>query len=203
MSTKTTFKRIALVAVASLGFGVLTSVAPASATERDASAITVGTLGASRVGATTTVAVSFTLPAATATADTTTVVARLISAPAGSNLTAVSASNNLDNSAGAYLGWSTNASVADSTFTSGSYADVVLTSGLNTVAHYGTLASASGDDDVLTANLGFKPDVAGSYVVQVSNGDTAFTAKRINNNHIHNSWCSNFSSAFNCKRNCW
>jgi hypothetical protein len=32
MSTKTTFKRIALVAVASLGFGVLTSIAPASAT---------------------------------------------------------------------------------------------------------------------------------------------------------------------------
>jgi hypothetical protein len=31
MSTKTTFKRIALVAVASLGFGVLTSVAPANA----------------------------------------------------------------------------------------------------------------------------------------------------------------------------
>ncbi len=31
MSTKTTFKRIALVAVAALGFGVLTSVAPASA----------------------------------------------------------------------------------------------------------------------------------------------------------------------------
>jgi hypothetical protein len=32
MSTKTTFKRIALVAVAALGFGVLSSVAPASAT---------------------------------------------------------------------------------------------------------------------------------------------------------------------------
>ena len=31
MSTKTTFKRVALVAVAALGFGVLTSVAPASA----------------------------------------------------------------------------------------------------------------------------------------------------------------------------
>ena len=31
MSTKTTFKRIALVAVAALGLGVLTSVAPASA----------------------------------------------------------------------------------------------------------------------------------------------------------------------------
>jgi hypothetical protein len=33
MSTKTTFKRIALVAVAALGFGVLTSVAPASAAQ--------------------------------------------------------------------------------------------------------------------------------------------------------------------------
>jgi trimeric autotransporter adhesin len=32
MSTKTTFKRVALVAVASMGFGVLTSIAPASAT---------------------------------------------------------------------------------------------------------------------------------------------------------------------------
>jgi trimeric autotransporter adhesin len=37
MSTKTTFKRIALVAVASLGFGVLTSVAPASASGTTAS----------------------------------------------------------------------------------------------------------------------------------------------------------------------
>jgi len=31
MSTKTTFKRVALVAVAAMGFGVLTSVTPASA----------------------------------------------------------------------------------------------------------------------------------------------------------------------------
>ena len=34
MSTKTTFKRIALVVVAALGFGVLTSVAPATITTR-------------------------------------------------------------------------------------------------------------------------------------------------------------------------
>ncbi len=31
MSTKATFKRVALVAVASLGFGVLSSIAPATA----------------------------------------------------------------------------------------------------------------------------------------------------------------------------
>ena len=35
MSTKTTFKRAALVAVAALGLGVLTSVAPANASETD------------------------------------------------------------------------------------------------------------------------------------------------------------------------
>ncbi len=40
MSTKTTFRRVALVAVAAMGFGVLTSVAPASATDAPA---TVGT----------------------------------------------------------------------------------------------------------------------------------------------------------------
>jgi len=50
MSTKTTFKRVALVAVASLGFGVLTSVAPASAASGKATAITVGTIGPVREG---------------------------------------------------------------------------------------------------------------------------------------------------------
>jgi trimeric autotransporter adhesin len=41
MSTKTTFKRIALVAVASLGFGVLTSVAPANAAPTTLGTVTV------------------------------------------------------------------------------------------------------------------------------------------------------------------
>ena len=43
MSTKTTFKRVALVAVAALGFGVVTSVAPGSATGAiTPTAVTVG-----------------------------------------------------------------------------------------------------------------------------------------------------------------
>jgi hypothetical protein len=41
MSTKTTFKRVALVAVAALGFGVLTSVSPANAA--DTASFTVNT----------------------------------------------------------------------------------------------------------------------------------------------------------------
>ena len=43
MSTKTTFKRVALVAVAALGFGVLTSVSPANAADVTPTALTVGT----------------------------------------------------------------------------------------------------------------------------------------------------------------
>ena len=52
MSTKTTFKRVALVAVASMGFGVLTAVAPATAAPQTATSIVVGTVPAGRVGVT-------------------------------------------------------------------------------------------------------------------------------------------------------
>jgi hypothetical protein len=44
MSTKTTFKRVALVTVAALGFGVLTSISPVSATTTGAKINTVATL---------------------------------------------------------------------------------------------------------------------------------------------------------------
>ena len=44
MSTKTTIKRVALVTVAALGFGVLTSVAPANAAAVDPASLTIGTI---------------------------------------------------------------------------------------------------------------------------------------------------------------
>jgi len=57
MSTKTNFKRVALVAVAALGLGVLTSVAPASATDIAAANVTLsdvgGTAGVCAPGAST------------------------------------------------------------------------------------------------------------------------------------------------------
>ena len=50
MSTKTTFKRVALVAVASLGFGVLSSVAPATAgTNTDITALTASASDPARI----------------------------------------------------------------------------------------------------------------------------------------------------------
>jgi len=95
MSTKTTFKRVALVAVASLGFGVLTSVAPASAGESDAAEITAVAItapGSGRVGSAFTSALGFTA-AGSDIGDEVTIRGRFDSKPAGS--TAVLAFNNV------------------------------------------------------------------------------------------------------------
>jgi len=78
MSTKTTFKRVALVAVAAMGFGVLTSVAPASAVAIAPTGITAGSVGPTRVGVATTV----NFAVAHAVGDTYTVAATLTAKPA-------------------------------------------------------------------------------------------------------------------------
>ena len=57
MSTKTTFKRIALVAVASMGFGVLTSVAPATALPAKSIALNTSSMTIVQNGAETPIAV--------------------------------------------------------------------------------------------------------------------------------------------------
>ena len=56
MSTKTTFKRVALVAVASLGFGVLSVVAPSSASAAENTVLEVTAL--QLAGASTNVSVT-------------------------------------------------------------------------------------------------------------------------------------------------
>ena len=90
MSTKTTFKRVALVTVAALGFGLL-SVAPSNATPQTPSLITVGTSAAGGSGTTASSPVTFQLPAGFAIGDTITVGARVITAPATSFATPKSA----------------------------------------------------------------------------------------------------------------
>ena len=83
MSTKTTFKRIALVAVAALGFGVLTSVAPASAASVTPTLVTVGSVPVAQIGVIHKTPVTFTAPFA-ATTDTHVITVRIIAAPVGS-----------------------------------------------------------------------------------------------------------------------
>jgi hypothetical protein len=84
MSTKTTFKRVALVAVAALGLGVLTSVAPANAAASDVTAIAAGTSSPARVavwgGATT-----ITLSSDTTATDAVTLTAQITASPATSS----------------------------------------------------------------------------------------------------------------------
>ena len=79
MSTKTTFKRIALVAVAALGFGTVSAVSPANAAVTLTS-ISVGTIGATRTGVITTIPVTVNMSASGAS-DTITVAAKVTSAP--------------------------------------------------------------------------------------------------------------------------
>ena len=97
MSTKTTFKRIALVAVASLGFGVLSSVSPASAASADndiytlqsATLDTATTTYAARIGQQIEIAVTGSVAASAAGATkihALSMAATLTSQPAGSTI---------------------------------------------------------------------------------------------------------------------
>jgi len=80
MSTKTTFKRVALVAVAALGLGVL-SVAPSSATTRlDAVSVTAGTISVTQ-GETATATVSLSVITNSTTTDSVTVTASYVARP--------------------------------------------------------------------------------------------------------------------------
>jgi len=87
MSTKTTFKRIALVTVAALGFGVMSTVAPASAAvAMDTLTVTDGTgsVGDTVTATSATATIAF-LPS-DAAGDSVTVTASLVSAPAGNTV---------------------------------------------------------------------------------------------------------------------
>jgi hypothetical protein len=85
MSTKTTFKRIALVAVAALGFGMLSVVPSSAAIQSDA--LTLGaTTGTAVIGETATVTVSLSFLDTDASAESMTATAVVLSSPATSTL---------------------------------------------------------------------------------------------------------------------
>jgi len=191
MSTKTTFKRVALVVVAALGFGVLTSIAPASAVNgATASSIVVGDIPAVRVGATAYVPVKLYLSSSAVAADTMTIVAKLTSAPimggvanatSGLNAGGTAASNDAD----AQLGIVADAAGTEystGTNTDGRTTSTAATTAGNTIivgsgSPTGPVASVV-DNYVLTAAdiaagyhttyVKIVPDVAGSYTVLVS-----------------------------------
>ena len=168
MSTKTTFKRIALVAVASLGFGVLTSVAPASATVVAATGVTAATPGPLRVGQATTLRYSITHAAAGAS-DTMTVTATLTSKP--------------DLSAAAVVDLATGGASAatltrlGNTFANGTVSNEASNSAdASATKSTGAMTMGSSTATTTFVDVVVTPDVAGSYTVLLSVGNATFTA---------------------------
>ena len=152
MSTKTTLKRIALVAVSALGFGVLTAVAPASAALA-VSSVSAGTSSPARVGvaSNTTITVAHT-PAN----DSVAVAAKVTSAPATSTLLTDThtATKGITLSSTTYIG------------------------GTNSYAVGGASATLSETDNTATSTsftLSFRADVAGTYTILVSAGNSTYT----------------------------
>jgi trimeric autotransporter adhesin len=184
MSTKTTFKRIALVAVAALGMGLLaTPAANANGNAILPSAISVGTIPTAAVGSSTQIPVNFTFPSTTA-ADTFTITVRITSAPTGSAFAGSAArgfaGTETTTAGSSYLTgvWAPANSVSaklellevdnDETLQLGS--DVQSSTLLPEVS---ALATTSGSDRSVTPTTGsvivsFQADVAGSYTFLVS-----------------------------------
>jgi len=188
MSTKTTFKRVALVAVASLGFGVLTSVAPASAadalgqltatgttttTTAGVQAITVAVKGSAiRLGKESSIVAKYAGPAALTFSDDTGTVATggfasgakinpnisLLTAPATSAAAITATSSS---AAGSFDGTVIH-TVASSTPTSS-------TSGgdFGTQTVIGTTGSTAAGDLQVYAGFRFTPDKVGTYAFLV------------------------------------
>jgi hypothetical protein len=173
MSTKTTFKRIALVTVAALGFGVLSSVSPARADGpmELATSIAVGTSESHRGGVFAYTPIVLNLPSTAAAGDTVVLGVALLSAPATSTLASVSANPTQS----AYTG-ATNASAASLDVLAGSSgsgsfgavsAAVYSTSGSATATAMYTINAADSAGQI-TLRVGFKPDVSGTYTFLVS-----------------------------------
>ncbi len=174
MSTKTIYKRIALVAVTALGAGVL-SVAPATAAERAASDTVNITLAnantTTSVGGTARVNFMARMTDITnlAQADTATFQAALISNPVGGfvQVTAVADATGLDGAAladtelytaGANAGTLGNTGTAGSTF-------VASLAGTGTEDYVAVTTAASAT--VAAATFTFSPTIAGTYVLRV------------------------------------
>jgi trimeric autotransporter adhesin len=200
MSTKTTFKRVALVAVAALGLGVLTSVAPANAAGRTASSIVVGTIPPARVGVSSYVPVTVYLATAAA-GDSVTVNAQISAAPISGGVANAASllfkgtagtENNVSTNTPALLGFVadeagtvlvTGTAAGQAAQTSGYIVSGVAaasaaagtTNAASSVAYYLTAADVAAKSFTLAVKI--TPDVAGTYSVLVSTAAVGTTTK--------------------------
>jgi len=174
MSTKTTFKRIALVAVAALGLGLVSTVS-ANAAATEPTGITVGTIPTAQVGVANKVPITVTLPSTATTADTFAIMVRVTAAPSGSAYRSINTSPTL--ASGVTATGNTTTAVINIDRATGNIGAIGTvtgsTDGLNVVVNFSP-STAQVVATALTAsfNVYVTPDVAGSYTVLVStNGD--------------------------------
>jgi hypothetical protein len=152
MSTKTSFKRIALVAVAALGMGVLTSVSPASATVADA---VIGDVSDSvNIGASASSTFSF---STTADGETATLT---MSVPSGSAITLTDNNGAVANTDDVVLGTDGTGNTAQD--------DTVFAPTTGVITDTTTADNAAGTITIV-------PDVAGTYVFTLTAGATTDT----------------------------
>jgi hypothetical protein len=177
MSTKTTFKRVALVTVAALGFGVLTSVAPASAAGNNelVSTLTVGTVPAARSGTATYIPVVLNLPSTAAAGDTVILGVTMLTAPATSTHKSVSANptqlayTGVDNRTTKHL------DIVAATSGSGSYGTIDMEAYSSSGTATATVQYALGANDSsgqITLLIKYTPDTSGAYTFLVSTPST-------------------------------
>jgi hypothetical protein len=167
MSTKTTFKRIALVAVAALMGGLL-SVTATPAANAATGTMTIGTptAGLAVVGDTVTVSIPVTLSATTVSGDTYAVSANISAKPTGSvrALNTATTVTGTGTEAGGII-------VANSTPTARFTCSIAQTlSGTGTTANAALLTASVGTCTAATSRTltyAFVPDVAGTYTIQV------------------------------------
>jgi hypothetical protein len=181
MSTKTTFKRIALVAVAALGLGTLT-VAPATAgVITTVTGITAGTSSPARLGVAATNTLTITSSATLASGNEIAVYAKVTSAPAGSAFATqqYSGASFVDgvqatgtpNKAVLTITEGTNGTTTDG----GNFGTAVpATSDSSTVAALWTAGSTYGT--TIPAKVSLTADVAGTYTVLVGVSAASATA---------------------------
>jgi hypothetical protein len=155
MSTKTLRKRIALVAVSALGFGLM-SVTPVfadEATSTEVTAVTVAAPATGRIGSALTSNVGFTTASA-ANDDTITLKGIFVSKPAGSTATIIFDDTNLA------VGGS-DAETAAFTAAAGFQPSKLV------VTFTDAQSDAPTDAAHVAGRVGFIPDVAGDYVIKV------------------------------------
>jgi len=184
MSTKTTLKRIALVAVTALGFGTLSLVTTPAANALGASAataISATDVTTARVGVAVTVPVTFTLPSSTVVGtDSILVLARVTSAPLNS-ASVDRAADGAGNGAVAATASSTNLNWSAGSSGSGSYGSVTTDTDNGTSSGSGdsrdnwsaanVYTTGSADTaTTMTLNLTFTPDQAGTYQILIATG---------------------------------